>query len=116
MDAKRALFIAGGLVVLLLFGCASPNESANQQPTPPKQPGGDIGDSDISSPEPDELDDLLPEDDLLIPPLNDSDDANTSVNQSGSGSSDLKIDVSDLFVDEGSDIDYISEGDIIEPI
>ncbi len=118
MDAKRALFIAGGLVVLLLFGCVGPKDQAGlQQPTPPKQPdqpAGDIGDSEISSPEPEEIDDLLPEEDVLIPPLNDSEENTSSGNQSSG--SDLKIEVSDLFVDEGSDFDYISEDDIIEPI
>ncbi len=114
MDANSALFIAGGLVVLLLFGCVGPKEQAGpQQPIPPKQPAGDIGDSEISSPEPDEVDDLLPEDDeILIPPLDDSEENETEA----SNGSDLKIDVSDLFVDEGSDFDYISEDDIIEPI
>jgi hypothetical protein len=118
MYANSALFIAGGLVVLLLFGCVGPTEPADsQQPLPPKQPdqpAGDIGDSEISSPEPDEIDDLLPEDDVLIPPLDDSEENTSSGNQSNG--SDLKIDVSDLFVDEGSDFDYISEDDIIEPI
>jgi hypothetical protein len=114
MHADRALFIAVGLALLLLFGCASNRgQPAPSQPAPPeKQPGGDIGDWEISSSEPAEIDDLLSGDEILIPPPEDLKEESETGNQS----SGFKIDVSDVFVEEGSDFDYISEDDIIEPI
>ncbi len=105
------LFIMGGLAVLLLFGCVGPKgqQEAAVQPDPPAttQPAGDLGDAEISTSEPEDLEDLLPEEDLLIPPLE------KEPEESGST---LKIDVSDVFVEEGSDMDIISEEEIIEPI
>ncbi len=110
MDVNSALFIAGGLVVLLLFGCVgAPREKAPQPPVPPAPPedaGSGLGDADVSSPEAEANGDILPEEDLVIPPVEDEPSEET----------DLKIDVSDVFIDEGSDYDFISEGDIIEPL
>ncbi len=107
------LFIMGGLAVLLLFGCAAKdsNEAAHQPgATPPDssaQPAGDLGDAEISTSETEDLDDVLPGEDLLIPPPEEG---------SEESESDLKIDISDVFVEEGSDLDIISEEEIIEPI
>ena len=102
-----ALFIAGGLAVLLLFGCVgAPREKAPQLPVPSDDAGSGLGDADISAPEAEANGDILSEEDLVIPPIEDE----------PSGDTGLQIDVSDVFVDEASDYDFISEGDIIEPL
>ncbi|MBU0527835.1 MAG: hypothetical protein ABH983_05700 [Candidatus Micrarchaeota archaeon] len=107
-----ALFIMGGLAVLLLFGCVGPAKGPKEIVSGPEddytdatsQPAGDLGDAEISTSEPDDLDDVLPEEDLLIPPPEEESESS------------ITIDVSDVFVEEGSDMDIISEEEIIEPI
>ncbi len=109
-----ALFIMGGLAVLLLFGCVGPANGPKEVVSgpddytdAPSQPAGELGDAEISTSESEDLDDVLPEEDLLIPPPEEEPEESESS---------ITIDVSDVFVEEGSDMDIISEEEIIEPI
>ncbi|MBD3210290.1 hypothetical protein GF318_02815 [Candidatus Micrarchaeota archaeon] len=94
--------LLAGLVLLLLFGCAGQAGSpANESPAP----GGGLGDADVSVQDEDYDDGLLSDEELIPPPEG-----------PGNQSDGSKLEISDIFVEEGSDFDLISEEDIIEPV
>lgn len=115
----EVLFIMGGLAVLLLFGCVGSPSEKPQPVLPGDQPGGNLGDKDMSAYEAEDDSDLLP-DEELIPPLEDEtelpDEELTPPSEEETEDSELQIEVSDIFVEEGEDFDFISEEDIIEPL
>lgn len=111
----NAMLVAGAFAVLLMFGCLggqgaqaqtpSGQQSAQQAGSPPQagaaspQPGGSLGDADISDSETGDEDEL-PDEALVPPPVGDS----------ASGLSDSDIDLGAM------DEDYvISDEDIVEP-
>jgi hypothetical protein len=101
------LFIAGGLALLLLFGCVGGQKVAIPEKTapPPKlpvQPAGSIGDKDFSGGS-EEEEDVLVEEDILPPP---------DVPETGSK---ILVEVDDIFVEEVDDSNPIGEEDIIAP-
>lgn len=111
---NKALFVVGGLALLLLFGCAGPAEQpVSEQPVPPS-PDSNLGDADVSVEE--EYDDGLLSDEELIPPLDEEETGPTEETGLEGEESSTQIEISDIFVEEGTDFDLISEEDIIEPI
>ncbi|MEW6036338.1 MAG: hypothetical protein AB1529_07020 [Candidatus Micrarchaeota archaeon] len=93
----------GLLAVALLLGClAGPRTGAPQKPAlpgQPAQPAPGIGDSEIS-PEAQEDDDVLADEDLVPPPAE---------------SSGTALDASDIDVEVFEDDVLISEEDVVEP-
>jgi hypothetical protein len=118
--------LLGGLVLLLLCGCAG-RQAARAPPAPQpsvNQPGLQIGDSDIAPvPEQNESDILSVED--VVPPDNGSgtamDGSNASGALNGTGAmngtnlSSALPDDSDLSLANSTNEDLISQEDVVEP-
>ncbi|MEW6723221.1 MAG: hypothetical protein AB1324_08205 [Candidatus Micrarchaeota archaeon] len=104
-------FVIGGLMVLLLFGCAgrtqSPPAPAAPQSPPVAEPSSGVGDSDLSMDE-GEDGDILPPEDVLPPPEEMSE-------QPYPQGSPLDLDDSDLLFDEGDEGSLIGEENIVGP-
>ncbi len=113
VSMKNAVFVAGGLVLLLLFGCTSPSSQG--------QPADGIGDAQISAPSgEDDAPLLLDEDVIEAPEVPEEPEPEAGQPELGeeteglTGSKADRIDFSDLFVeDEWSDT-LILEDDIVE--
>jgi len=116
----RLTYLSGAIALMLLFGCIGgaregPSGTYPPRPVVPDTPGSlpQVGDSDLSIEEEEDLD-FLPDEELIPPPEPEEE----GPSQGSGGSIADKLDYSDLLVEEGSefDSDLINEGDIIEPI
>jgi hypothetical protein len=103
---NRALVVTG-IAVLLLLGCVGGRAATYTQPkTPsPAQPGGSIGDKDLSTGSEKE-EDVVPGEDILPPP----DDSVASGNNRS-----ILVDLNDVTVDDFDDSDPISDELIVGP-